>query len=141
MHILLLPNSHYSTIRDAILGVKMQKFVAIFFILSSSATITHVAAAQDSEIVTGTVERTIEPTDGGGGAAVTFESKSEFSRDLSIRGNRFTEIDTTRTQTVETRGDRTVTMSMEKERGDVQVSVQLERSDRTEKPEKPDRPR
>lgn len=112
--------------------------------LSLVYAIPNTAFAQDSGIITGTVERTIEPTDNAGGADVTFESRTEFSRDLSIPGNRFTELDTTRKQTVETRGDRTITMTMEKERGQVEVTVDVvsqDRADRTEKPEKPDRPR
>lgn len=119
----------------------MKKIVIICAALTASSIFPHVGSAQDSEIITGTVERTIEPTEGGGGADVTFDSKSEYSRDLSIPGNRFTEIETTRVQTVEARGDRTITVAMEKERGEVRVTVKNERADRSEKPEAPDRPR
>jgi hypothetical protein len=122
----------------------MMKATFILTTLTSIAAIAGSASAQDSEIITGTVERTIEPTNGGGGAEVTFESRTEYSRDLSIPGNHFTELDTTRKQTVETRGDRTMTMTMEKERGDVEVTVEVaspDRVGRSDKPEKPERPR
>lgn len=115
--------------------MKVAANLFVFLVLGAAGP----AGAQDTGVITYTVERTIEPSDGGKGAEVTFHTEATITRDLSAKGQQGYEIDAERIQTVVGKdGDAVVIRQEIYGRDGRDVTVERITTDRMEQSERPD---